>query len=76
MNKELLKVAKLDLVAFIKLHPEGLKTVELYSMQWRQYPGPAPSLWRFRSLLEELRSERQIEECVPRGGGWITRRAA
>lgn len=70
MTKQLREVAKSQLLQILSGHPNGLKTVRLYSMQWRSHIGPVPSLRQFLDLLYELRSEGEIEE-IAKPGQWI-----
>lgn len=39
MTKELREVAKRQVLDLLKGHPDGIETVNLYLMQWRQHPG-------------------------------------
>ena len=56
LTRELTKVVKAEVVSILKGYPAGLKAVQLYSMQWRSFPG-APSLQEFMDLLRELQTD-------------------
>ena len=75
LTKELAKVSKLQLLDILKDHPDGLDLIKLMSKQWLHAPLPAPTLRRFRILLQELKDEGKVEERLVHGKGLIWRLA-
>jgi hypothetical protein len=62
LTRELTEVVKAEVVSILKGHPAGLKAVQLYSMQWRSFPGRAPSLQEYMDLLRELQTDGTLRE--------------
>jgi hypothetical protein len=40
-----------EVVSILKGYPAGLKAVQLYSMQWRCFPGRAPSFQEYMDTV-------------------------
>jgi hypothetical protein len=62
LTRELTEVVKAEVVSILKGYPAGLKAVQLYSMQWRSFPGLAPSLQEYMDLLRELQTDGTLRE--------------
>jgi hypothetical protein len=62
LTRELTEVVKAEVVSILKGYPAGLKAVQLYSMQWRSFPGRAPSLQEYMDLLRELQTDGTLRE--------------
>ena len=62
LTRELTEVVKEEVVSILKGYPAGLKAVQLYSLQWRSFPGLAPSLQEYMDLLRELQTDGTLRE--------------
>ena len=62
LTRELTVVVKAEVVSILQGYPAGLKAVQLYSLQWRSFPGLAPSLQEYMDLLRELQTDGTLRE--------------